>query len=877
MSQRTREVCKLYIATHDYHGSDETDGKVRIPRGSLLAEDARPSSSNRARLAGVWAKVLDTDRLLRVDQGGLQEVSKRTAGLLEAVTDCEERLALLGNPCQLQRLCEIQKGDRVRVQISSSSREKVPGVVRYCGPMGKSKGNSGILYGVELTDSASGKGFTDGSFLGQQLFSCQENCGVFVPISRIEPTDSLDGQQDGSVERLQPYTTLSGDERTTMIALDTRVFFKMGDERQMGTVVFCDTLPTKKDLGIFVGIKLENPVGSWDGYFKGMKLCDIPSREYGIYLPLTKVYRAPNALVQQLERRNCLPRDGVNKNHQNRNARSQQKGREDSYVHAESPHRAVRPLRIAEAEDASPPSIRHPSPVEDTSPQRSSSHGESHSPGERDAPCWPTLELNSMVEVQDPPIYGVIRWIGKIPECAEKMAGLEVEDAMPLACTDGTCRGIRYFHCAPYKALFVKLRICRPDSRFASLHLPTNQINRCNSIAFKEYSSERVEEDTPPQGWQEEEESLIGWKKGIQGHCNSCYLDATLFSMFAFTPVLDTMLLRPADKNDSDTYSETRDLLRTEIVNPLRKYGYVCATKVMALRKILEAAGQVSGFTSEEKDPEEFLNQLFQVLRVEPLFQIRSHGGKDTNGCIFYQIFTEIKQSITVPSVQQLLEWSLVTNDLKFTEAPSCLILQMPRNGKNFKMFSTILPTLELDITDLLEDSPRACRICESLALLECKECFDDPDISPGHIKQYCSICSKQVHRAQRRRTHQPQGLQLPEELNQHTDFHGLVPRQTMQLFAVLCIETSHYVAFTKHGAQDHDWRFFDSMADREGGQNGFNIPRVVPCPEVGEYLNMKPTQLRDLDPKAMPVYARRLLCDAYMCLYHSPSLSLYK
>ncbi|XP_069094394.1 ubiquitin carboxyl-terminal hydrolase CYLD-like [Pleurodeles waltl] len=902
MSQRTREARKLYIATQDNHGCDKTDGNVKIPRGSLLAEDARSNASNRNKATGMWAKVLDTDRLLQVEQRGLLEVSERTAGLLEAVTDCDERLALLANPHQLQRLSEIQKGDWVRVQITSSSREKVLGMVRYCGPMGKSRGNSGIVFGVELMGSAAGKGFTDGSYQGQKLFSCQENCGVIVPISRIEPSDCPVGQQDIPGERMQHHAASSTDEQVPRLELGARVFFWMGEEQQLGKVVYCDPLPNKEDLGVYVGILLDKSVGSWNGYFKGTKLCSIPSPDRGIYLPFAKVHKVAHAETAQLERRNCLPRGGVDKNNQNRLTQSRQKevnraveetgrnnsswrtqesyaleNREDARIHVETHARAVQPLRIAVADDVALPSLRHPPPGSDNSPQRSPSHTETHSPGGQVEPRWPPLELNSMVEVQDPPIYGVIRWIGEIPDCMETMAGLEVEDPMPLACTDGTWRGVRYFQCAPYKALFVKLRICRPDSRFASLHMPTNQINRCNSIAFKEYTSERVEEDTPPQGWREGGEPLIGWKKGIQGHCNSCYLDATLFSMFAFTPVLDTMLLRPPDKNDSETYSETRDLLRTEIVNPLRKHGYVCATKVMALRKILEAAGQVSGFTSEEKDPEEFLNQLFQVLRVEPLFQIRSSGGKDMHGCIFYQIFTEIKPSVTVPSVQQLLEWSLVTSDLKFTEAPSCLILQMPRNGKNFKMFSTILPTLELDITDLLEDTPRACCICETLALLECKECYEDSNISPGRIKQYCSICSKQVHRARRRRTHQPQCLRLPEELSQCTDFPGLVPRQTMQLFAVLCIETSHYVAFTKHGPRDQDWMFFDSMADREGGQNGFNIPRVVPCSEVGEYLNMTPAQLRDLDPKTIPVFARRLLCDAYMCLYHSPSLSLYK
>ncbi|XP_053558234.1 ubiquitin carboxyl-terminal hydrolase CYLD isoform X2 [Bombina bombina] len=481
------------------------------------------------------------------------------------------------------------------------------------------------------------------------------------------------------------------------------------------------------------------------------------------------------------------------------------------------------------------------------------------------------LELNSMVEVHNPPIYGVIRWIGQIPDSSDLIAGLEMEEEMS-ACTDGTYRGNRYFHCGPYKALFVKLRNCRPDLRFYSLSGKSNPIQRCNSIAFRDYTSECVEENTPPLSGREAIECLTGWKKGIQGHCNSCYLDATLFCMFACSSVLDTMLLRPADKNDIDPYSATRDLLRIEIVNPLRRNGYVCATKVMALRKILEAAGKSTGFTSEEKDPEEFLNQLFQVLRVEPLFYIRTPK-KKPEGCIFYQIFMDRKQSEDVPSVQQLLERSLVTGDLKFTEALSCLIIQMPRNGKNFKLFPIIIPTLELDITDLVEDAPRQCCICQSLALVECHDCYEDTCIAPGHIKQYCDICNKQVHLHRQRRGHHPRDLGV-SDLNEQTVF----PRQVMQLYAVLCIETSHYVAFIRiHSQNSYHWVFFDSMADREGGENGFNIPQVAPCPEVMEYLQMSPEELKREDPKSIPMYARRLLCDAYMCLYYSPDLSLYK
>ena len=61
------------------------------------------------------------------------------------------------------------------------------------------------------------------------------------------------------------------------------------------------------------------------------------------------------------------------------------------------------------------------------------------------------------------------------------------------------------------------------------------------------------------------------------------------------------------------------------------------------------------------------------------------------------------------------------------------------------------------------------------------------------------------------------------------------------------------------------------------GGQNGFNIPQVSPCPEVGAYLKMTPEELHALDPKSIQGQARRLLCDAYMCMYQSPTMSLYK
>lgn len=73
---------------------------------------------------------------------------------------------------------------------------------------------------------------------------------------------------------------------------------------------------------------------------------------------------------------------------------------------------------------------------------------------------------------------------------------------------------------------------------------------------------------------------FIGANRGIQGHHNSCYMDATLFSMFAFSTVFDAILHRPRRHGsigaDIAKYDEVQAALRDGIVNPLRKYDFVC-------------------------------------------------------------------------------------------------------------------------------------------------------------------------------------------------------------------------------------------------------------------------------------------------------------
>lgn len=64
-------------------------------------------------------------------------------------------------------------------------------------------------------------------------------------------------------------------------------------------------------------------------------------------------------------------------------------------------------------------------------------------------------------------------------------------------------------------------------------------------------------------------------------------------------------------------------VLREEIVNPLRKNHFVRADRVMKLRHLLDKLSSVTGLTSEEKDPEEFINSLLaQILRADPFLKV---------------------------------------------------------------------------------------------------------------------------------------------------------------------------------------------------------------------------------------------------------------
>lgn len=405
------------------------------------------------------------------------------------------------------------------------------------------------------------------------------------------------------------------------------------------------------------------------------------------------------------------------------------------------------------------------------------------------------------------PEYGYVKWLGKLPDVSNDwMAGVDFDN--PVGSGTGLYNDHQLFETKMNHASLVPvIGLMKAQDFLGALGSPSVSSSSTSSSTSTSTSNiilpqkpRRIKvkkdideldnglsnsDDVPsPLSTIDDLHSLCGKNRGIQGHHNSCYLDATLFAMFSCTTIFESLLYRPPRKDDIPEYCEVQRILKEEIVIPLRKNYFVSADMVMHLRTLLEKISSVRGLTSEEKDPEEFLNLLLnEILKAEPYLKLSS--GLES---FFYQLFVEKDEKLQLPTVQQLFDQSFLASDIKLREVPPCLLIQMPRFGRQFKMYPRIIPSLYLDITDVLENSPRQCTVCGQLAEFECKECFGQFGEGLDSIA-FCNKCMDKTHGHKKRVKHKVTKLKIPPEFNMLKE-HSQIPRIYMELFAVLCIET---------------------------------------------------------------------------------------
>ena len=63
------------------------------------------------------------------------------------------------------------------------------------------------------------------------------------------------------------------------------------------------------------------------------------------------------------------------------------------------------------------------------------------------------------------------------------------------------------------------------------------------------------------------------------------------------------------------------------------------------------------------------------------------------------------------------------------------------------------------------------------------------------------------------------------------------------------------------------------------GEANGYNIPEVTSASDVSRWFTDEGVNFLQScrDDKTLPVHAKRLICDGYMCFYQSPQVMMYQ
>ena len=149
---------------------------------------------------------------------------------------------------------------------------------------------------------------------------------------------------------------------------------------------------------------------------------------------------------------------------------------------------------------------------------------------------------------------------------------------------------------------------------------------------------------------------LTGQNKGIEGDSNSCYMDATIFCMFAYNDVFDSLLYQKTNRD----VGPLQEILRDYVVHVLRtpdgfvrrmyhnnithpspsQYSSLLGHAMYYLRlELCKATGDQS-FIDKEKDPSEFLKAFEKTFGFEPIKTIhpsdtpRSNWSNVTNNIV---------------------------------------------------------------------------------------------------------------------------------------------------------------------------------------------------------------------------------------------------
>ena len=440
------------------------------------------------------------------------------------------------------------------------------------------------------------------------------------------------------------------------------------------------------------------------------------------------------------------------------------------------------------------------------------------------------LTVGSRVEVLHDPIRrGVIRWIGDLQEGGRRIAGIEMADEDSSCYTRGTFGRRQIFPCSEQRAFFVSLQKCRPAS---------------TTVAHPKQSA-RLETGI---------NAFCGDRRGIHGSASSCHMDVVLFVMFAFRGPFDDILEQQTAVGEDTPPNDHAACSKLKVlVDSLRTEHYVPNDMVTQLHDTLNTLRPLVCIDRQGRDPSAFLSFICrEVLKAAPFVTLGT--GQDEH---VYQLVSCVESDTTdPPTVQLLLEESLRRSDSNLCDIPTTLILKTPRDEGGC---TRVLPTLHLDITDLLAGHDRCCHRCRHPAQVECSQCCEE--LSGGDRRQmtFCESCFAEHHSSGD--MHYGQRIIV--------DVATLENRTILELFAIITKEDETCASFVKPpGGIQLPWLRFEGVSCREDLLAEPSVPVVRQCQDFDKWLSEEHRQSLVDQTADVPSEIYRVLSSASLWFY---------
>ena len=221
----------------------------------------------------------------------LREIKYDEVHLLLAVPgDISQRLQIVNHSDWLGEGCRIAVGSVVEIHDVPEIPNAALATVRY---KGRLPARNGTYFGVELHPEHAGKGSTNGTYRRKKLFTCDEDCGLFLSLLRIR---YYYGRSRESGARPKERQATEGAERVNSIGqtdnashhvltISERVVWFSDTGPEIGTVRWQGKLPNSSDNKFIVGVEFDRPVGTGTGKYRGHQLFSC-KRNHASLLPI---------------------------------------------------------------------------------------------------------------------------------------------------------------------------------------------------------------------------------------------------------------------------------------------------------------------------------------------------------------------------------------------------------------------------------------------------------------------------------------------------------------------------------------------------------------------------------------------------------------